>query len=72
MAKLFAMYSLFAKKENAHEDSIWCVDWGRRKVKVPKEVEDENEGEERQPEEEERMVDVVATGGIDDLVKVIR
>ncbi len=63
------MYSLFAKKENAHEDSIWSVDWGRRIVKVQKDrQEDDQDGKE--DEEEEKPVDVVATGGIDDLVKV--
>ena len=42
------MYSLFAKKESAHEDAIWTCVWGRRperteteEVEVEVEVEEE-------------------------------
>ncbi len=71
------MYSLFAKKENAHEDSIWTVDWGRRNITVQVEDDDDNQEDndnnqedKTKKTEENRQVDVVATGGVDDLVKV--
>ena len=46
------MYSLFAKKENAHEEAIWTCDWNK--------IQDGDDG----------IVDVIATGGVDDVVKV--
>ena len=46
------MYSLFAKKESAHEDAIWTCVWGRRperteteEVEVEVEVEEEEVNE---------------------------
>ena len=46
------MYSLFAKKESAHEDAIWTCVWGRRperteteEVEVEVEVEEEEVSE---------------------------
>ena len=45
---MVTMYSLFAKKESAHEDAIWTCVWGRRpertemeEVEVEVEVEEE-------------------------------
>ena len=73
------MYSLFSKKESAHEDAIWCVDWKRRPEKEEVIDKEQPEGEnqedgDQQPQPKETrkypQVDVIATGGVDDVVKV--
>lgn len=79
----FFQYSLYAKKESAHEDSIWTCVWGTRRIrkKVSKKKA-EPEGEEaaekpqeetQEEEEQEEVVEesqIVVTGGVDDLVKI--
>ena len=52
---------MFSKKDSAHEDSIWCVDWKRTK--------NDNE-EEDGSSSSSNAVEVIATGGVEDLVKV--
>ena len=55
------MYSLFAKKESAHEDAIWTCAWGRRPERTEmEEVEVEVEVEE---EEEEVRTERATFGG---------
>ena len=46
------MYSLFAKKDSAHEDAIWTCVWGRR----PERTETEEVEVEVEVEEEEVIV----------------
>ena len=46
------MYSLFAKKDNAHEEGIWTVDWARRTFQVDK----EDDGQEGDGERETKQV----------------
>ena len=58
MTDLFVsfQYSLFSKKESAHEDNIWSCDWGRREEREEEEeveVEEEIEEEVTDQEEEE-------------------
>lgn len=52
------MYSLFAKKESAHEDSIWTCVWGRRPERTVEEVlpqsEDQMEGDAEGEEDQSR------------------
>lgn len=50
-----APYALQYRKENAHDDNVWCVAWGRGKYGN---------------ETEETSTDYIVTGGLDDLVKV--
>lgn len=63
------MYSVYARKESAHEDSIWTCAWGRRTIRSG-DPDDDGGGDSGDKEQETRTVDVLATGGVDDLVKV--
>ncbi len=62
------MYSLFSKKENAHEDSIWSCAWARAVVSEREDHDGDPDHEKEKPPVE--TVDVLATGGVDDTVKV--
>ena len=71
------MYSLYAKKEPAHQDSIWTCAWGRlpeRTVEIAKSPkEDSAEGEEAEKNVETKTLeaeDIIVTGGVDDIVKI--
>ena len=73
---LFFQYALHSKKENAHEESMWTCAWGRLSL-GDDEAEKENESNEnngdaggRKNDENATTVDIIATGGVDDLVKV--
>ena len=72
----YFQYSLHSKKENAHEESIWTCAWGRLSLtddKSEKENENENNGGvagDEIKEDNVTTVDIIATGGVDDLVKV--
>ena len=50
------MYSLFAKKESAHEDAIWTCVWGRR----PERTETEEVEVEVEVEEEEEVSELIS------------
>ena len=66
------MYSLYSKKENAHEDSIWTCAWGRRPERT-EEVENDTENPEESSNKETRVIpatDILVTGGVDDMVKI--
>ena len=63
-------YALHSKKENAHEESIWTCAWGRLSL-GDEGVEKENENNGNVKDDENvTTVDIIATGGVDDLVKV--
>ena len=72
----YFQYALHSKKENAHEESIWTCAWGRLSLtddKSEKENENENNGGvagDEIKEDNVTTVDIIATGGVDDLVKV--
>ena len=65
---------MHSKKENAHEESIWTCAWGRLTLgDEGAEKENENNGNMKGEEKEDEnvtTVDIIATGGVDDLVKV--
>lgn len=64
-------YSLLQKQEYAHEESIWCVSWGRTKRPIDKsdsEMQDADEPEKKEPETEYN--DFIVTGSLDDTVKI--
>ena len=68
-------YSLYSKKESAHEDAIWTAVWGtRRKEKEEQSQDHEKEAAEaeepKQTEKEYEETQIVVTGGVDDLVKI--
>ena len=64
-------YALHSKKENAHEESIWTCAWGRLSLSDEgAEKENENNGNVTNKGDDGSTVDIIATGGVDDLVKV--
>ena len=69
-------YSLRSKRQNAHDESIWTCAWGRLILDGPEKDNLENENNSNNTEEaneksnERRTADIIATGGVDDLVKV--
>ena len=65
-------YALHSKKENAHEESIWTCAWGRLSLNDEgAEKENSNNGNTDNIKGDDALtVDIIATGGVDDLVKV--
>ena len=72
-------YSIYSKKELAHEESIWCCAWQNydpSKEQTPPEPENEADagGENKENEENgtknKEPREVLVTGGLDDLVRV--
>lgn len=74
-------YSLYAKKESAHEDSIWCCAWRRHEPTEEELNQTENDaategGENKENEENPSSRprpeprESVITGGVDDIVRV--
>ena len=65
-------YALHSKKENAHEESIWTCAWGRLSLNDEgAEKENSNNGNTDNIKNDDALtVDIIATGGVDDLVKV--
>ena len=74
--RFYFQYALHSKKENAHEESIWTCAWGKLQLtedKSEKENDNENNGGvagDEIKEDNVTTVDIIATGGVDDLVKV--
>ena len=68
----YFQYALHSKKENAHEESIWTCAWGRLSLNDEgAEKENENNGSVKNDKVDDGLtVDIIATGGVDDLVKV--
>ncbi|KAJ2949484.1 hypothetical protein O0L34_g15405 [Tuta absoluta] len=69
------LYYLQLKKENAHEDSIWCCCWSKITKEKPKPVEENTENSETpqeppQDQEPPETENYIITGGLDDLVKI--
>ncbi|CAG4935622.1 unnamed protein product [Colias eurytheme] len=66
------LYYLQLKKENAHEDSIWCCGWSQIKPeKKPEEQNAENnEHSQDSNPEPEAPESYIITGGLDDIVKI--
>ena len=73
------MYSMYSKKENAHDEAGWCCAWGR--YEPSEEAMDtgenpENGGENKENEEDPTKKtppeprEAVITGGVDDIVRV--
>ena len=64
-------YALHSKKDNAHEESIWTCAWGRLSLSDEgAEKENENNDSVTNKGDDGSTVDIIATGGVDDLVKV--
>lgn len=72
-------YSLYSKKESAHEESIWCCAWKRyepTEADIPQDENGENTGENKENEEDPSKKtppeprECVVTGGVDDIVRV--
>merc|ERR1711962_936078 len=77
--KTFTMYSMYSKKENAHDEAGWCCAWGR--YEPSEEAMDtgedpENGGENKENEEDPTKKsppeprEAAITGGVDDIVRV--
>ena len=73
------MYSMYSKKENAHDEAGWCCAWGR--FEPSEDAMDtgenpENGGENKENEEDPSKKsppeprEAVITGGVDDIVRV--
>lgn len=60
----FFQYSLLHKQDLAHEESIWCVAWGR--IKEEKSETDD----EARPKNKGDSSDFIVTGSLDDTVKI--
>ena len=76
-SELEKMFSVETKKEGAHTDSIWSCDWGRKRYRYLFLLKHFNCGnllsvseEGVEPTEPAEEVDILVTGGIDDMVKV--
>lgn len=64
-------YSLLSKQEFAHDESIWCVAWGRTKISDDKsDVEMENDGNHSRDKGTDEFNDFIVTGSLDDTVKI--
>lgn len=67
-------YSLLHKEELAHEESIWCVAWGRKKnADVEKSDAEKSDSEMKDAIEATRKDeadDFIVTGSLDDTVKI--
>lgn len=64
-------YSLLHKQEFAHEESIWCVAWGRTNTNDEKsdtEMKETDDYTREKPEGE--LNDFIVTGSLDDTVKI--
>lgn len=65
-------YSVLHKQELAHEESIWCVAWGRTKNSEEKsdvEMKDPDDGNSSAKNENDAN-DFIVTGSLDDTVKI--
>lgn len=63
-------YSLLQKQEYAHEESIWCVSWGRTKRPIDKSDSEMQDADEPPKEPETEYNDFIVTGSLDDTVKI--
>lgn len=68
------MYSLLHRKENAHDDSIWTVAWGKvtRKEEAEKDNGENHDENSRDSIHRDPPSEFIVTGSVDDLVKVWR
>ena len=75
----FLKYSLSTKKECGHDDAIWTCAWGKRKITQKKSNEaqgngvepiEQSNGGDHGDEEIVQELDIIVTGGVDDLVKI--
>lgn len=63
-------YSLLHKQELAHEESIWCVAWGRTKSSDEKSDADMKDPDDAPAKIESEASDFIVTGSLDDTVKI--
>ncbi|KAF9814288.1 hypothetical protein SFRURICE_015225 [Spodoptera frugiperda] len=63
-------YYMQLKKENAHEDSIWCCGWSNIEKEKPKEAENDDVDPTQETINEPSSENYLITGGLDDLIKV--
>lgn len=63
-------YSLLHKQEVAHEESIWCVAWGRTKNSEEKSDVDMKDPDDAPEKNESEASDFIVTGSLDDTVKI--
>lgn len=64
-------YSLLHKQEFAHEESIWCVAWGRTKsVDEKSDTEMKDADDDTREKNDGDFNDFIVTGSLDDIVKI--
>lgn len=67
---IFLQYSLLHKQEFAHEESIWCVAWGRTKNAADKSDVEMKDADDDHDQNEDEPNDFIVTGSLDDTVKI--